>query len=274
MSRPNEPGLYPDVSFKEYLSWDAVSSHDLMSIRRSPAHYIASKASNTQTDAMRFGTAAHAWILQPAEAPDLILVAPKVDRRTKAGKAAWAEFMADAGDRTIVNEDEADTLAKMAGAVNASPAARSVLEQAGVREASALWRHSECWGRGRPDALSTEGLIVDLKTAQDASPDSFARTCANFNYHLQAAYYLDGLHAAGVTPEVTAFVFVVVEKTPPFGVAVYTLSDEAIELGREQYQSALSTYEDALSTQIWGGYTAAYQIETLDLPRWAFRKDS
>jgi hypothetical protein len=271
MPRPNEPGLYPDVPFMDYLSWEAVSAHDLMAVRRSPAHYLAQGKVKQETDAMRFGTAAHAWILQPDEAAELIMVAPKVDRRTKAGKEAYAEFLAEAGNRTIVNDEEAETLAKMAGAVNSSPAAKSVLDQAKIREASVLWRHPECWGRGRPDALCKSGLIVDLKTAQDASADAFARTCANFNYHMQAAYYIDGLHIANVTPPDTAFVFVVVEKTPPFGVAVYTLSDEAIELGRQQYRSALATYEDAISTQIWGGYTAAYQIETLDLPRWAYK---
>ena len=74
-------------------------------------------------------------------------------------------------------------------------------------------------------------LIVDLKTTMDASPDAFARTAANFNYPLQAAYYVDGLQAAGIaSPDaVTSFVFLVVEKTPPYGVAVYTLPEDAIE---------------------------------------------
>lgn len=283
MTRPNEPGLYPGVSFEEYLAWDAVSSHDLMLVRRSPAHLRDAKAAPRQpTDAMRMGTAAHAWILQPEEAPDLVMVAPKVDRRTKAGKQMWAEFLEEAGDRTIVNEEEATALAKMAGAVAAAPAAQAVLGAAKVREASMLWRSwigaepSDVWSRGRPDAVSEcGGLIVDLKTTQDASPDAFARTAANFNYPLQAAYYIDGLKAAGIaSPEaVISFVFLVVEKTPPYGVAVYTLPEEAIELGRSQYQSAFSTYEDAVATNIWGGYSAAYQIETLNLPRWAFRTD-
>lgn len=277
MTRPDDPGLYPDVSFEDYLAWDAVSSHDLMLVRRSPAHLRDSKAAPRQpTDAMRLGTAAHAWILQPEEAPDMIMVAPKVDRRTKAGKQMWAEFLEEAGSRTIVNEDEARTLAQMAGAVAAAPAARAVLDAAKIREASMLWRHGEVWGRGRPDAMSECGsLIVDLKTTMDASPDAFARTAANFNYPLQAAYYVDGLQAAGIaSPDaVTSFVFLVVEKTPPYGVAVYTLPEDAIELGRNQYQSALSTYEDAVATNIWGGYSAAYQIETLNLPRWAFRTD-
>jgi hypothetical protein len=274
MTRPTNPGLHPDVAFEDYLSWDAVSSHDLMLVDKSPAHYAAAKERPSKpTDAMRFGTAAHAWILQPDEAPDLVMVAPKVDRRTKAGKAAWAEFEAESHGRTIVSEEEARTLAMMAGAIQDSPAARTLLQRAKIREASALWQIGETWCRARPDALDPNGLIVDLKTSQDASPDAFARTAATFKYHLQAAWYIDGLHAAGVTPEQTAFAFVVIEKTPPHSVGTYVLDAESLDLGREMYTEALSKYTDAREMGVWGGYTSSYRVETLSLPRWAFKRN-
>ena len=91
-----------------------------------------------------------------------------------------------------------------------------------------MWQIGETWCRARPDALDPNGLIVDLKTSQDASPDAFARTAATFKYHLQAAWYIDGLHAAGVTPEQTAFAFVVIEKTPPHSVGTYVLDAESL----------------------------------------------
>jgi exodeoxyribonuclease VIII len=124
--------------------------------------------------------------------------------------------------------------------------------------------------RGRPDALG-DNLIVDLKTAQDASPDAFARTAANFGYHAQAAYYLDGLRNLGYCDEQAVFLFVVVEKTPPFGVAVYALDDDAIEAGRAQYEDAWSTYRSCRASNNWPSYPGSQKIETLSLPRWAVR---
>ena len=268
------PGLHDGVPFADYLAWEATSVHDLLKLRRSPQHYLYEKTSPPEpTPAMRFGTAAHSWILTPSVAPSEILVAPKVDRRTKAGKEAWAMFEADSHGRTIVSEEEAHTLAKMAGAVSASPAAQVALDAAERREVSCAWADPAGSGlmmRGRPDALG-DNLIVDLKTAQDASPDAFARTAANFGYHAQAAYYLDGLRRLGYCDEQAVFLFVVVEKTAPFGVAVYALDDEAIEAGRTQYTEAWDLYRRCRAKNEWPGYPGSQRIETLSLPRWATR---
>jgi len=271
--KPN-PGLHDGVPFADYLAWEATSVHDLLNLRRSPQHFRFAKDNPPEpTPAMRFGTAAHSWILTPSVAPDEILVAPKVDRRTKVGKEAWAEFEARANGRTVVTEDEAHTLAKMAGAVAASPAAQVALDAAERREVSCAWADPAGSGlmmRGRPDALG-DNLIVDLKTAQDASPDAFARTAAHFGYHAQAAYYLDGLRNLGYCDEQAVFLFVVVEKTPPFGVAVYALDDEAIEAGRAQYEDAWRTYRSCRASNSWPSYPGSQKIETLSLPRWATR---
>jgi hypothetical protein len=269
-----DPGLHDGVPFTDYLAWEATSVHDLLKLRRSPQHYLHDKQHPPEpTPAMRFGTAAHSWILTPTAAPEEILVTPKVDRRTKAGKEAWAAFEASAKGRIIVSEDEAHTLAKMAGAVSNSRAAMVALDSAERREVSCAWHDPDESGllmRGRPDALG-DNLIVDLKTAVDASPDSFARTAANFGYHAQAAYYLDGLRSLGYCDEQAVFLFVVVEKTPPFGVAVYALDDDAIEAGRSQYMEAWDTFRRCHETNEWHGYAAADRIETLTLPRWATR---
>ena len=125
--------------------------------------------------------------------------------------------------------------------------------------------------RGRPDALG-DNLIVDLKTAQDASPEAFARTAANFGYHAQAAYYLDGLRELGECDEDAVFLFVVVEKTAPYGVAVYNLDEEALDAGRTVYQRAWQTMRQCRASNNFPGYSASRNIETLSLPRWATRE--
>jgi exodeoxyribonuclease VIII len=80
-------------------------------------------------------------------------------------------------------------------AVNAHPAASQLLAGA-ERELSLFWTdaryHVPC--KARYDARN-HGLVMDLKTTQDASPEGFARQAANLLYHCQAAHYFSGEHA-------------------------------------------------------------------------------
>jgi exodeoxyribonuclease VIII len=266
-------GTHKGIPFEDYLSWDAVGIHDLMLVHRSPAHFKAKKETpDKPTDAMRFGTAAHSWILTPDLAPSEVVVAPKVDRRTKVGKEQWADFEAMANGKTIVNEDEADTLSKMAGAVASSQAARNILDKCPLREVSFLRTvGSKSVGlRGRADAMSEDAkIIVDLKTTNNAAPSEFRRTAANFNYHAQCAFYMDNIRALHGLDEDPTFAFVVVEKAPPFGVAVYVLDEEAVEAGRKLYRDALTAYTACLYENDWPSYPASRVAQVLELPRWA-----
>jgi hypothetical protein len=97
----------------------------------------------------------------------------------------------------------------MADAVRQHPYAAALLAD-GKAEQSFWWDDKATGQRCkcRPDWYQGT-TIVDLKTCQDASANSFARACATFAYHTQAAHYLNGTFA-------DRFVFVAVEKTYPF----------------------------------------------------------
>lgn len=262
-------GLHKDVPFRQYQQWPAVSKHDLDLVARSPAHYQAAKQHPPETTAaMHFGTAAHAWILEPHKAPAEVAVRPRYDRRTKAGKEAYAEFEAMSIGKTIIGEDESRRLAAMAAAVSKNKIARSLIDQAKHIEAS-VFVHNEQFGvatRCRPDIIH-DNVVVDLKTAADASPKAFASSMVKFRYHVQAAYYLDLCRKAGEVTDDAQFVFLVVEKLPPYGVALYSVKPEDIDRGRLQYERDLQRYAHCLKSGQWFGYSEA--IGYLDLPIWA-----
>lgn len=111
--------------------------------------------------------------------------------------------------------------------------------------------------------------MVDLKTTSNASPRAFARSVANFRYQVQHSFYQDVLTAAGF--EVNAFVFVAVESSPPYQVAVYILETDAVDLGRRLYQRDLATYRNCLSQDYWPGYSD--EVMTLTLPRYAYYQE-
>lgn len=69
------------------------------------------------------------------------------------------------------------------------------------------------------------------------------------------------------------FVFIVVENTPPHGVALYKLSPRAIRQGDRECQHALAQYHMCLETGEWPGYQNEKEFtgnfRSIELPPWA-----
>jgi hypothetical protein len=108
---------------------------------------------------------------------------------------------------------------------------------------------------------------VDVKTtAGTGNPAKFAKSCADFGYHQQAAWYLDGLAATGVSPD-AAFLFIVVPKDPPHLVTVCELTADDIERGRALNRKAINTYAECRATNHWPGY--GEQIHRITIPAYA-----
>ena len=106
---------------------------------------------------------------------------------------------------------------------------------------------------------------MDVKTTQDASPREFAKSIANFGYHVQAAYYLDICNDLGMDKK--CFIIVAVESAPPHGVGIYQLSTEAIETGRKLYRKWLEILAECIEKDEWLGYPEKFNV--IDLPGWA-----
>lgn len=265
-----DTGIYPGIPAAEYHGWDAASNSRLSRLLRSPRHLRAYlDEPQEDTPALLIGRATHAAVLEPDVFASGFVCAPEVDRRTKAGKEEWAAFCdANAGREVLSPADHALCLA-LRRAVQAHPAASTLLGHAGDIEVSGVWTDhaSGCRCKLRADKLcGSVGVVVDLKTTQDAGSESFTRSIFSLGYHRQAAMYIDGLRANGL--DVEHFVFVAVEKTPPYGVAVYRLTDEAIDAGRKQLRSLLATYRWCTERDEWPGYSD--DIQDISLPRWAW----
>jgi exodeoxyribonuclease VIII len=156
----------------------------------------------------------------------------------------------------------------MAHSVFRHPAAAMLLALPGKAETTWMW-NDEATGlqcKCRPDWLTDDGsLIVDLKTTEDASPAGFRKSIANWRYHVQASWYLDGLeHATDNRPE--QFIFICVEKKPPHAVAVYAADAEMIAQGQITAARDLQQLADCKAADAWPGYSD--QIETISLPPW------
>lgn len=267
------PGIYTDLSNAEYHGGPGVNKSLLDIVARSPMHakfYLESREAGERsppTAAQALGTAFHSLLLEPEDFAATYIVAPKFDRRTKVGKEEAAAFEAEHAGKTPIDQETHDTLFGMARAVQAHPAAKALLAAPGKAEQSVYWT-DELTGelcRCRPDFWREDGIIVDVKTSEDASPEGFAKSLVNYRYHVQAPWYCDGIEAAtGEAPK--GFVFLVVEKKPPFAVAVYALDAESMALGRIAARENLDTLARCRSSGVWPGYGDT--IQQLGVPQW------
>lgn len=247
-------GLYPNISHNEYHSIEAVSNSYLSKIEKCPA---AAKIPQEETPAMVFGRAFHSLILEGVETfnKEYAVSAP-VDKRTKEGKAYWAQFQSDNEGKTIVAQDDYETMVNMVNACVGHPFAIKCLAE-GRSEISVFWNDPETglYCKCRPDRIpdGDHGVIVDIKTTQNADKRAFAYTVARMGYDRQAALYVDGFNTV-CNGKVDAFIFIAVEKEPPYKVGCYVLSEGDIGVGRVKYRELIHKEKVCRDNNEWPHY--------------------
>ena len=250
------------ITNEEYHADPAVSASHLHMVAKSPYHYWSrylnpDRQQVKPTAAMLFGTLVHTAVLEPDELRNRYDLAP--NRRSTAGKELAADM--EARGITPVSAADMDAALAMADAVRSHPAAAELLRH-GKAEQSFWWDDADTGLRCkcRPDWLNG-GTVIDLKTTTDASPAGFAKSVANFRYHVQDAHYL----ACGLLDQ---FIFIPVEKAYPYAVGVYQLDADAKQHGNELRKQNMRMIADCHAINEWPGYSNT--IEPLSLPKWAF----
>jgi exodeoxyribonuclease VIII len=253
-----------DMDEGPYHEAPALGSTDLKNLLRSPAHYQAAKSAPMASEALRVGTLVHECILEP-DTWALRRDIPDINKRTKKGKEELAKFYEVAGEEGWLPVEPKDRALceGMRDSAMQHRLVRAVLESAERREQSCFWVDQvDC--KARFDGLA-EGLVLDLKTTQDASPGAFRSAVARYGYHVQAAHYCAGAHA--VTGEWPDYAILAVEKTAPYACAVYTLDEDALAIGAQRRDEAIGRYIQCQQTGLWPAYPET--VTTLSLPNWA-----
>ena len=255
----------------EYRAREGISRSELWKISESPEKFKYLKEHpETPTPALIFGAAAHKYLLEPDAWDSEFAVAPILDRRTKEGKAQYAEWLDNVIGREIISGDDYDTIRAMADVANEISFVRKLL--AGEKETPLFWA-DELTGelcKVRLDCVTMVGdkpVIVDYKTTSDASTDGFMRSAVKYGYDFQAAMYSEGYKANfGTTP---TFVFIAQEKSAPYAVNILQADDVFIKRGYDIFRQLIGTYHDCKTTGNWWGYLGPYNvINNLALPAW------
>lgn len=107
--------------------------------------------------------------------------------------------------------------------------------------------------------VAEEELIVDLKTTSARTYGEFLKTCEQYTYDRQAAFYLDG------NPFAKRFVILGVQKRAPFEIFYFeaTACRGCIEGGRKKYQGLLrGILKTGFTPSSWGISEAVQQLQT------------
>ncbi len=266
---------------------ERISKSGLDKIAKSPAHYKFEK--RKETDAFKIGTITHAYILEgkkeflikPTPAAHELVTVSDLKQRCKdlrlkvsGSKADLIERLEDHYPNTpifevrayaielaakehnlpLIKAEEFEEIHAMREAVMRHPAAAKLLSD-GQAEQTFFFNEpiSGAPCKVRPDWINN-GVVVDLKTTVDASPAGFIRSVMKFRYHVQDPFYSDGIQeATGI--EIKEFYFIAVEKSPPFAVGVYKLSEELKEQGRELYRENCATWLECYNSKKWPAYS-------------------
>jgi hypothetical protein len=262
---PPEPGIYPNVPMSEYAAWDALNHSALKWFDHSPAHVkrVLDGAEFEPSDAMEFGSAVHAWVLERERYAEVVALRPDFEGKgSKAERAAWESTNAHKVQIPFDRQADVEAVGRV---IMADPNCRRLARNPGHRECCLVWDDNGVRCKGRCDKFyHTLGMALDLKTTKDASPTKFARGIVDYGYASQAAFYTRGLAALGVT--LTKFYILAVENEAPFGAAVYTLDDEFMRIGRTQVALWMQQAAACFKSGEWPGYPSG--VVSLSPPAW------
>ena len=269
-------------TIEQYHANPAISHSKLECYRRRPALYFKKYVAKTlpppeDTSAFRLGSAVHCAVLEEKEFASRYVLRPDCDRRTKEGKIQFAEFAAQHAGKTLLDADEMQQVVAMREAIAAHPLASQLL---GDGLAETTWRKEQPNALGalqcRTDWFSSLGCelsdgkpyALDIKTVESLDSDAFRnfeRAAFNYGYHRQAGFYLPLINEI-FKWSVAKMYYVAVEKCEPYGVAVYTLSDEAIAKGQDENIADLVRLKRSLETNDWPNIDPT--LHELKLPAW------
>lgn len=266
---PNAPGIY-DISNDAYHNGPGISRTAIREFIKSPFHYWyryvrPDREPATRTSDMEFGAAFHTLVLEPHLFTKTVAVSPMgLDRRRTADKAIWAQFEAESIGKTLLKGEDYQHMQNMANQLWSNPVARALIE-GGQYERSIYYveKNSGRLCKTRPDILRNN-FIADLKTSDNASFNHFVRDLVTYGYHIQAGMSFDAAEAVLKT-KLAEFIFIVVEKTPPYAVAIYPFDTESIDAGRRLYQNKLIQLNECEQNNVW----PSYESRIITLPGWA-----
>ena len=256
-----------NLPFEDYCKIEAVNFGTLKNMGISAKHYRYWRdVKKDDTPSTLLGRGTHTSVLEPDVFPLEYTVYRESKTKGKGAKINWQAFQDANQDKTILSLEEYNQCLAIRDAVRKHPKASQLLSD-GQAETSMVWADPEtgiqC--KGRLDWLRPH-ILADLKTSRHILPRRFWRDAVDFQYHVQLAFYMDGLAVCTGLAERNIYM-ICVQSTAPHDVIVYPIADYILDAGRERYQEWLRAVKSCREKGEWPGYSDNY-VEP-EFPEWA-----
>lgn len=267
----------------DYFLHPAMSQSKLKDLKKSPRHFwlkhlASNRVAEPETDAMRFGRAVHCALFEAdLFATRYIIIPGDIDRRTKSGKEKWELFVGQHADKNFLTAEQDADIKAIVDSVRQKNTTKLLLRN-GQPEKEIFWTDLytgvECKGKLdyfiEPCARFPTGIIIDLKTTQNADPHEFSKTVLNLGYYNQVAFYCTGIKTIYNLSDYPIFIFIPVEKNQPFECSFFAADENILEIGLKENNKLLNIYKSCINDGHWPGYHD--KIQLINLPIWAINK--
>jgi hypothetical protein len=241
------------MKLADYHALPVASNSRLRELKRSPAHllsYLSTKQEDT--DATRLGNAVHCVVLEPDDFDARYCVAGQCDAKKKSdGKRCensgiywhpslgWAcgvhgkDFPAE-NPRIVLKPDDYTACIGIRDSIGRLSTARQLLSGDGEMELTAVFPafETDVLAKARFDRLSPV------------------------------------IGAAAVQLPAKHFVHIAIEKEPPYAVAVYRLTEGAIQAGEQELLPLLALYAECTESGVFPAYPD--EVQDIALPNYAW----
>lgn len=281
------PGIYTDLTDEQYRAIDAVNQSQLKLFAKSAKAVKESKGFPKHSSAFKLGQAADTLLFRPERFHDLFVEYSGSQKAngewtTERRGAGWAAFKetCEREGLQILTESEGIEARTIAKACHQHEVAAGLLSD-GCAHTVIVWRDKhtgllcksqlDYWQRD--DADKHKLRISDVKTTRSITPRAWAGDSFKFGYHVQAAWYTDGLAIGlGAEPDNILFTDIAVEKSSPRPeVVCYEVPPELVYYGRQQYRGWLEEYAACKETGVWPGIADRMTMQTKS-PEWIREK--
>ena len=183
-----------DIDDPGYFRLKSIDQSQLKQFLKNPADWAYHRLNDDHkpTDAMKFGTAFHAYLLGTSDVVSL----PEGESFWSKDNQKWRADQLEAGN-IIVSYNDMQLLKRMKEGIEQTslmpeyPDYMEIIEQ-GTKEQCIEWkdRQTGLMLKAKPDLIPAgTDYLVDLKTAQKADAESFAKEVINYGYHIQTVFY-------------------------------------------------------------------------------------
>lgn len=272
-------GHYPKMTNDEYHEAPGTSkSHLDIIVDSSPLHYWDAyvnpdREPRVKTPALITGEIIHAAMLEPELFEQHYVVSPKFDRRFKDQKEAASVFAAKNIGRNIVEESDYTIAGHIRDAAHRHPVAGGLL-RGGISEQTFFAKDidTEALIKCKTDYflgadITKAGMIVDLKSSEDAGPRAFFKSIGNYRYDVQQAWYRRVRYS--LYGCIDNWAFLAFEKVRPFAIGVYYIDEQDVAHAAERADRDFRRILDLRARDEWPDYGS--EIIKAEIPAWSRR---